>query len=457
MQQMQLLGNEIVAPPVSPLNSSDDILMRKETLLNTGYLSHWGLFEAGKEFAQNHIFALQHLGAKGNHYYSDGCAVWEDKGPGFGLEMLLMGNGQQKEIENAPGENSEGMKVALMVACREGCRAEIQLPGKTVRGQIEKGSLGDDELVLYIFENKLSRGVRYIMEMPKDVYESVNKQFGFLENPKLFSDNNIVGSEGNLYINGVKIEGSYNFLYSYNLVGKGLSNRDRNAVDRDKIVKRIWLDILYQVKDEAILENILRSYEEEYDEFFDIPGVPSDAKKRFKKQVKKLWGSKPCLAVGDTQANNLAKYHGFTVLPRPTFDMTIMLKEVGVPDANKLPVKSVAGKRVNLRDLTPEEKKNLKEAKEKVLGYLPELYPIRIYENLVGSHGEKANGIFEESKKAIYLDRSRLENLSTCFSTLLHEAVHQKTGASDMTSLFMEGLQEAAFTLAFDDSKADCE
>jgi hypothetical protein len=422
----------------------EKLFLRKETLLNEGYLPKWNLVNVAKEFAQNYVYALSCLHAEGQTYWRNGLAVWEDFGQGFTLDKLLIGKGEQKDIEYAGGENSEGMKIGLLVACREGKQAMIEIPHYTIVGALEQGKLGDTELILYIYHNNRTNGAKFTLECDRAVFNDANASFGFISRSEskvaflqntLFSDN-----KSELYINGIKISGERKMLFSYNLVGKGLSNRDRNSISESEITRFIWNNILGRTSDKSIAEKILHNYTKNYMEYHNIPVwvINDDTKQLFRQVATEIWGAKVCYATGN-KSDNRARYRNFKVLASPNGEVEYLFNAIGIVSSEQIAPteKKLKHDLTKLKELDIMQRDNLKFAKKAIRKYYkPDLWDIKVVNALQDDYQNKCNGLCHYGEEIIYIDAEMLNTLADTLETLVHEAVHQVSRAEDCSADF---------------------
>ena len=442
------------------MKENENLYLRKETLLNEGYLQKWTIYEAAKEFTQNYVFALQNLNVKGNTYYDKEkhFAVWEDQGKGFDLSCLLMGVGQQKEIENAPGENSEGMKVSLLIACRENKHCNIEIPGYTIVPKLGKGNFGKNELVLYIYNNNRITGTKFELECNEETYNRAIESFGYLvakeEDRYKFSESSIIDENSNgqnLYINGVKINTSMKMLFSYNLTGKSLSNRDRNAISPYDICYEIWKQIFSKLKDKnkikTIIENISNNTIETY---YSYPYfLTMDVKDIWQDCFKELHGNKICYCTGD-KSDNRARYRKFKTLKTPVNGMLQLLSEFNIKSSAEIaPDKEPKKEYIQLKDLYYIERDNINSVRKLIQKhYCSKIYNLRFCNNLTDEHENPLDGLCSNDEELIYLNKLILSDWDKLFQTLLHEAVHQVSKADDCSEEFEREWAKACLSFA---------
>jgi len=438
------------------------LYMRKETLINENYLQNWNIQNVAKEFAQNNVFAMQQLQAEGKQYYNNGIAYWEDYGEGFTLDMMLIGMGEQKHISNAPGENSEGMKVSLMVACREQKQCYIEIPGFTIIPKLEESALSTNntkELILYIYNNTRKNGVLFALECDADIFYQANNCFGFLlandTDKQLFSNNNIIKNikDKSLFINGVKIATNIPMLYSYNLVGKGLSNRDRNAVDLYEINNHIWSSLIANTTDKELIKELLKNanstvlenmctyaYRIKYSNIWI-----SAIEEYYKKEISKL-----CYATGD-KSDTRAKYRKFKVIKTPCDSMINLFNYFGIYSSeNVVPTKDITTREyVQLKDLTEVQHNNLKHARNLIQKHYTKIdYKIRYVNDLTDEYNNQVLGLCDHNNQIIILNIDILNNFNQTFETLLHECIHMVSRAGDCTEEFEREWEKACLCFA---------
>lgn len=438
------------------------LYMRKETLINENYLQNWNIQNVAKEFAQNNVFAMQQLHATGRQYYKNGVAYWEDDGAGFGLEMLLIGMGAQKSIDNAPGENSEGMKVSLMVACRENKECCIEIPGYTIIPKLEESSLSNNnyrELILYIYKNNREKGVLFSLECDKEDFDNANNSFGFLlannEEKALFDKNSIIKSAKgkNLYINGVRIQIKTPMLYSYNLVGKGLSNRDRNAVDLYEINNHIWKKLLSNTSDKELITNLLKNSNNIILENMEVYPYRITNKETWIEAIEEFYNeeiTKICYATG-TKTDNRARYRRFKVIRTPNESMKRLFNYFRIYSSeNVVPTKDTTNREyIQLKDITTEQHDNLKRARNLIQKHYTKIdYKIRYVNNPMDEYNNQVLGLCDYNNQIIILNTEVLNNFKQTFETLLHECVHMVSHAGDCTEEFEREWGKACLSFA---------
>ena len=435
-------------------------VIRKETALNPDYLPNWGIYEATKELLQNHVFARQILLADGNINYNNGILTITDNGPGFGLEMFLLGKGEQKNTQNAPGQNAEGMKISFLIAARENKKLVGEIPGFNIHAEIEDSSFGEKELVFYASQNSRKVGTKFTIEVEKEIYQRALQGFGYLsarneQEREAFSKASLINNnKSQIYVNGVLIETPIKTIngYSYNLIGKddtNLTNRDRNRLSEHHGNHEIWKQIISNITDKKVIESILKSASNNTIETYDAHPYFVN-KPLWKEVIQELYGNNVCYATGE-KSDGQAKYRRFKVLKTPVDGMRYLFHSLGILPSNEIfkNKEKIKHNMIQLKDLKEEEHNNIKEVRNIIQKhYCPKIWPLRYVEDLRDEFKNSALGMCDRLEQKIYLDKSILLDYDELFKTLLHEVVHQVSGASDNTEEFTEEWSKACLAFA---------
>ncbi len=151
--------------------------------------------------------------------------------------------------------------------------------------------------------------------------------------------------------------------------------------------------------------------------------------------------------------NTRAGYLGYKVVDISGHGWWDLLNYVGVKTATEIAAEDgkKSSKRIAIKNLTDEERNNLKIAKRLVEKYYNPVGEVIIMEDLTGmvnaARGLTINGACELKTGKIYLRREILSNLNQTLHTLLHEAVHKYTGADDCTAAFERALTEVSVNI----------
>jgi len=425
---------------------------KKESGMSRSELHYWTIENAAKEFAQNFVFGQTTTKSKqkGKTWYDDDlqCAFWEDYNEtGIDLKYLLIGNSGQREIENSPGEFGEGMKKALLIAERENKSAYIETIGYNITGSFEIGSLGAEEFIFTITNNDRKIGSLFALECSKEIYEQVNKFFGYIDYPEkqdVFTDNNIldfITNDNKLYLNGVYINSPQKLLTSYNIIGKELNVRDRDKFDSFRLNEIIWKKIIGQTKDISLIEKIIKNINESYLETYNLRYslILEDNMKYWKKAINNLYGNKVCFT-SNPFCDKEMTYRGYNVINIYGYSATKLFEKLEITSSLQLVNKAgekVIGDKIKLKELTNTERNNLKQAVSIIKEYYCNfLFNIKVISDLQDNNGTEVNGMCDHDNKTIFLDRDIVDNFGQLFQTLMHECVHQKSHAEDCSPEF---------------------
>ena len=437
-------------------------IIRKETALNPDYLPLWKMYEATKELLQNHVFARQILNAFGSISYNNNnnTLIIEDDGPGFGLEMFLLGKGEQKNTQNAPGQNAEGMKISFLIAARENKKLYAEIPGYNISANIEPSSFGENELVFYASPNDRVKGTRFVIEVEKEVYQRAVQGFGYLaakteQERESFSKASIINNnKSQIFVNGVLIETPIKTIngYSYNLIGKddtNLTNRDRNRISEYHGNSEIWKQVISNITDKKVIANILKNASNNTIETYEGNPYWID-KVLWREVVAEQFGSKVCYATGE-KSDGQAKYRKFKVLKTPVDGMRYLFNSLGIVASSEIfkDTQKIKHNMVQLKDLESVEHENIKEVRNLIQKhYIPKIWALRYVDDLRDEFDNICLGLCVYDEEKIYLNKKILSDYDQLFKTLLHEVVHQVSRAEDNTTEFEREWANACLSFA---------
>jgi len=432
--------------------------MRIETTISSNYLPHWNVLSAIKEFVQNAVFAKTILNARIKLSHDGRIAHISDNGQGFSKDKLLVGEGEQRGCEYAPGEIGEGMKMALLVAARNNLECRIETVGYTVEAKIEKGILGGEVMVMYLHDNKKTQGTEFIIECDEYMFKQALESFAVFNDIPIDSikESCILPKHPNrVYVSGVLISEPVS-LWGYNITDKSLINRDRSTVDHEALVDHIK-KLLTHIKKPALAEVLISAIViSKRDLIIECQACPSSDPDHYTDEQVKMWqtafrkvvGKKVCLS-GYGDDDTLARYSGFQVLSNINsswrdFLNCILEVPYSYAIAQKAAKKKYKRKPVKL---VSEEKSMLTKYQEVILSFYADCKKIKVAEDLHDDYENKCNGLHDPNNDMIWLDRSILSSEEELFKTLLHETIHKKTGARDNCTSFTNGWEDACWKL----------
>ncbi|AYP68649.1 hypothetical protein EalM132_00137 [Exiguobacterium phage vB_EalM-132] len=423
-----------------------------ETGVSVNYLQHWDMKAVLKEFIQNAVFAKDVLGDSADFDYVDGFAIIRNSPSGFTKGDLLIGESQQRNHKGSPGFYGEGQKMAMLVATRLGNECTIQTNGFNVVPVIEGSTLeqGVDVLKFSIRDTDTNEGT--IVKIKCDEQDLYSAMEGFLslneyaEKDELSTPQSILRSphlSGNLYVNGVLV--TYDkYYWGYNLNNREIMNRDRSSVNYSEANKIIG-NLLHTTTHEEKVEFFKKVLFSEYLEatFAPSAGVESDNKKWIK-AFKEVFGNKVVLGDG-SHLDEQARYRKYNVVANVPYIWRSYLLYIGIPTSVTILEKEPL-KRTH-RKPSKEASATLGWAKRLIKLYYADYGTVRIAENLIDSHGNACDGLYDRENDVTWLNANVLHSKKETFTTLLHETIHRVTGANDNTEAFTRAWEDASFAI----------
>jgi len=431
-------------------------IYKKETGFSREYQSEWDLNFAIREIIQNHVYALQVFQVEGNHSWYNGIATFSDRGNGIAKKFFLNGNSGQRQIENSPGQFGEGMKLAFLIFAREGKLCKVDTVGYSMEAIFEYNQQMETEELFFNFsDNDRTNGTTFEIECSQAEYLEAIEFFGFLSgNKERFLTSNfwkINDNQQELFVNGVKLNNSnIRMLFSYNIIGKDINNRDRNAVDNYKINREIWKQIIPTTTNKEYIRAILENYENgNYVEYYYTYPNRIENIDLWKEIAQSIWGKKVVYSSGSNKTDTQAEYRRFKVIPKPSSDTVELLEIVGIVSASTVITKiDKTHNNIQLKDLTQLEKDNIKEARKLIQKHYTDVGNLRYIQDLTDKNDCKLNGLYSPEEDLIYLERDILSDYDQLFQTLLHETIHKVSGAKDCTEEFQNEATKAALKFA---------
>lgn len=439
------------------------------TGISPNYVKNWDVIKGIREIIQNYLDTKNEFRCKGYIYYKDGMAMVKDFGPGLELRHLALGV-SEKGLD-AIGKYGEGLKLALLVLARERRKVEIWSNGTIICPAIEHSDLYGTEVMVFNIQPmqpchaKTHQGttIRFLcteeeLEEAKNYFECfLSKRKGF----KWIEKGRISLPGGYIYVNGARVGKISDALFSYHLYEKetgDIGNRDREVIDQEKVKPHIQ-KILAETSSLAVIRKTIKALiDGEYNWEIKI-GLSSwmiseKSRPLWKRAFYEIVGTKDVvLSSWRIDDNTRADYLGYKVVDISGYGWWDLLNSVGIKTAAEIATEDgkKSSKRIAIKDLTDEERNNLKIAKRLVEKYYNPVGEVIIMEDLTGTvnaaRGSKVNGAYESKTDKIYLRREILSNLDQTLHTLLHEAVHKYTGADDCTAAFERALTEVSVNI----------
>lgn len=439
------------------------------TGISPNYVKNWDTVKAIRELIQNYLDSKSEFGCKGYICYKRGMAVIKDFGPGLEPKHLALGISEKSQ--GAIGKYGEGLKLALLVLARECRKVEIWSNGTIICPAIEHSDLYGTEVMVFNIQPmqpchaKTHQGTTIRFLCSKDELEAAKSYFKcFLSEKsgfKWIEKDRISLPGGYIYINGARVGKISDALFSYHLYEKetgDIGNRDREVIDQEKVEPYIR-KILAETSSLTVMRKVIRAlingeYSWEIKIGLSRWMVSEKSHSLWKRVFYEIVGTKDAvLSSWRIDDNTRADYLGYKVVDIPSTSWYDLLNGVGIKTAAEIATedRKKSSKKIAIKDLTDEERNNLKTAKRLVEKYYNPVGEVIVMENLTGivnaARDSKINGAYELRTDKIYLRREILSNLDQTLHTLLHEAVHKYTGADDCTAAFERALTEVSVNI----------
>jgi len=269
-----------------------------------------------------------------------------------------------------------------------------------------------------------------------------------------------------IYINGVRVAEEDDFLFSYNITSltkpmeKAL-NRERTHVGRAAYTQRVK-DILMECRHSSVAEIVakdLRNFESGklHDELKWLD-VAVHACKLLNATGSYLFVTPSELRMAPMLVDQ-AEGDGITVVTIPE---TVRQKLRGLKDLLGLPIRDLSEyiqewnqsfdfNFVKPEDLNKNERRiydKTKNVLDLIGGRPADVKKILISETMRLEGFEEAVGVWERNEQRIVIKRSQLRSLRDYAGTLLHEAAHATSRASDLSRAFEDELTGSLGTIA---------
>jgi len=433
-------------------------------------LEDWELYHAIREIIANALDEQMLTQTKDIEIFKDDEDRWHirDYGRGLKYEHLTQNENDEKlRNPNVIGKFGIGLKDALATFERKG--VDVFIKSKYGDITIEKSQKHgfDDIITLHACISPPSEpefiGTDFILTgvNDKDITKSMNLFLKFsgeriLEKTKYGEILEKKGKRGKIYINGVKVSEEENFLFSYNITSltkkiKKALNRERTNVGRNAYSDRIK-KIILQCSSKTVAEKLaedLKNYSTGniHDELHWLD-VQKHAVKILNSLDKVIFLTHDDL-IHATNMVDEAKSSGYKIITIPE---NLKSKINGLKDVSGNAIRdleqfmeeyneSFEYKFVELNELSPKEMEIFKTTDGifKLIGGKPKnVREIKISETMKkeGLCFTEAAGVWEPLFGRIIIKRTQLKSLELYANTLLHEAAHATSGASDVSREF---------------------
>lgn len=410
--------------------------------ISTNYRKEWGEWEAVREIVQNAIDSNSKVIFD---YQEDTKQLYvEDQGPGFELRHLLIGE-TEKDGQETIGKFGEGLKLALLTLVSQGKSVQIQSNDLCLYPKLVKMFDADVLAIDYERSNNPIIGTWVLIS---NIEKNYRDHFVSLDKTECFKECPLLDSE-NLYIKGIYVKPMPG-LCGYNLV---VERENPMSGDVDSYAMHDALErIIKQTCDRdyiyLLLENATKPSKIQSEEFFAGRWTAFwhfAHKNIWLEEAEKLWGKNLCID-SDSGVASTAAYYGFTILKSYAYFLKGLLPTDRQVLASLDATKKTFLNAQMIEQLSSVQKASLKSANfllsqyEKKFSVAPKL-KIAVYEK------DEIQGEFDPKCNTIYLNVSALQEASKTLLVIVHELVHYRYSAKDMTLQFLDGLQTLWSTL----------
>lgn len=372
------------------------------------------VIDAGREAIRNARF----YGTDIRVEYRGGVIEVENQGPTVLTRHLAIGEGvdlvQREQFH-------EGITRMLLALAAEGRSCELQAAGDTFTPKMElHPKLEVECLRIYISPNERKEGVLVRFACTPEEYQAILDSFRTLDRPDDAAEDEVFLAERPyLAVDGEVIERDVTLLFSWDLKGRGLLSRERTAVLRSPLYKRMRR-LLGNLTDPVLVSAYLTGWR-------DNPGaLEYQAGKVEVTRVKReLWEAvaeealpKAAISV-ETDMDAAAEDRGYEVLRHVPDQVRSLLPTIGVLDAVNSVMKKEkelpATEFIGVEDLSHAERTHL-EALRRVVTLLDPAWDwgrLRIVEEFTGGEwaDEQPESVADPKKGLLYIRREVLASL----------------------------------------------
>jgi hypothetical protein len=432
-------------------------------------LENWEPYHAVREIIANAIDEELLTGSPEIEIYKDENGNWLIRDFGRGLRYTHLTQNENDEKLHHPqviGKFGIGLKDALATLERHGIAVLIKSRYGDIRLVRSEKEGFDDIVTLHAKIETPSepnlRGTKFILSGISDEQIDLAKQLFLrfsgervIERTK-YGD--IVEKRGaaSIYVNGVKVADEENFLFSYNITAlnaliKKALNRERTNVGRSAYAQRIKSILLASnsVEVAQALADDLQNYSFgiHHDELGWL-AVQEHAVKILNRNKKVLFASSEDVIERPDIVDEV-KESGFEIVTLPE---NLKTKIEGTEDIDGNPVndlshfmqvrnESFSYDFVDITSLSSNERRiyEFTEAIFELFGGKPDVVEsVKISETMREEFysGRGTVGVWDASSRSIIIKRTQLGDLADYAGTLLHEAVHAKSGYGDVSRGF---------------------
>jgi hypothetical protein len=416
--------------------------MEKGTLdypVSVNYRENWGAWEAVREIVQNSLDS----GAQAKMSFSKGKLTVTDKGEGFGLKNLLIGESTKDGISSI-GKFGEGMKFAFLVLLRINCTVKVLTNGLELKPRLKETFETETLSIDYKERKKSIQGTKVIID---GLDQDYRHNFLSLDMSKNMQDKVLLNHPGSLYIKGIYVK-QIPAVAGYNLVMER-ENPVSGDVDMYKVRAKV-ANLINRTKDRDYMKLLLNLIGQDgVDEYVEAECGNSyiwdfNSKKVWKSEVKKKFGTVRVCRATHLDAAREAKYKNYRVI-QEKFPFIEGFAEADL-EVVRLREKK-AESRVARKSLDRETKANIRWVKRLLEGAMDKVIKKFLVVEFRHSHeqnteGKGLHGQWIKVTPSVAKDRTKLLEVS------MHEMVHYLWGYGDLSQEFQRGFEKVAAQVA---------
>lgn len=290
----------------------------------------WDIVAAIREFLSNMLDTKSEYA----YSYKDGFGYMSDKGKGLTKKDFIFGESTRDNSQI--GQFGEGMKMALITMLRNNRRVEIATVGFTVLVEKVYSKEYDSEVMLLTFkDNDIQLGTTIKVECTEKEFHAAVDLFLVLRDDVERLDKGIYLPAGDVYIMGLKTTSVPNMLFSYNILDKSMTNRDRNIVATDKLQSNM-ISILENMKNIKSIRLYLENFETNPTAYeYQLPIFPR-YKDQWQKALNKIYKDGKYVLSSDLQSDLNATAMGYKVFRNIPYHVTNILRALDIPYSSEV-------------------------------------------------------------------------------------------------------------------------
>lgn len=416
--------------------------------ISENYVPHWGAWEVGRELITNAIDADPKK-YESEFVDDDTLQIFTSTVPTIS-QLKIIGNGTKAGDDASIGQFGEGFKLAALVICRLGGTLNIVTPKYSANFKLEITDYMDDRVLVMQLEQKKNHVRGCTMTITLEGIKAATEG-KFLDDRKAGMKEK-VGDKVRFYYKGVFVEErDQSSLYDWNLTTVTL-NRDRSLIDYWSLISHVAVlmdrhmtakmaEQLVSAKEDCFELEVIRKWPEHFGH---------QAAKLIRQEVRKRYGDDVVVATDDSQANQIASSKGKKVIHvnEGIYKVASKSDDDKLQSATEFIETPESFEQVFVEGKYEQELAEL----NRLLDILEVNASLNIFQNAAAQMNTYGSAVFNQVgsireiwlNEVLFLPGNRKQRLST----LVHEAAHIWSKASDGTLDFEAALDDLAGRLA---------